>query len=70
MHARFLSEASETGRRMAWMIAIVTVMGAAFGAAVLKFATRTWADAPRGGGIAAAQKRRNPEADASNTRET
>lgn len=40
MHARFLAEADATDVRLHWLICVVTVMGALFGAAVLGIGVR------------------------------
>jgi hypothetical protein len=53
MHARFSAEADATAGRLRLMIAIVTVVAAVFGCVLL----------------GAAQKRRNPAAETSNTRD-
>ncbi len=36
MHARFLAEADATAQRLRWMLVVITVMGAVFGAVVLR----------------------------------
>ncbi len=63
MHARFLAEAEAETGHLAWMIGIVTVMGAAFGVALLSFAGR-----PVENGLA--QNRRKPEVEVSKIRDT
>lgn len=63
MHARFLAEAAAEGSHLTWMIGVVTVMGAVFGAAILSFAARL---GPGPG--EPDQKRRNPEVEVSKTR--
>jgi hypothetical protein len=40
MRARFLAEADATAMRLRWLIALITLTGAAFGAAVLAIAAR------------------------------
>jgi hypothetical protein len=40
MHARLQSEAAATGTSLRWLISIVTVMGAAFGVALLGMSAR------------------------------
>jgi hypothetical protein len=64
MHARFLAETDAAGSHLAWMIGIVTLMGAAFGVAMLNFAGRDPARRNE------AQNRLKPDVEVSNTRET
>lgn len=53
MHARFAAEAEATASRLRLLIGVVTVVAAVFGCVLM----------------GAAQKRRNPEAETSNTRD-
>jgi hypothetical protein len=40
MRARFTADADDTATRLRWLISVVTIMGAAFGAAIMRISAR------------------------------
>lgn len=40
MHARFMTETQEGQEKLRWLVSMITLMGAVFGAAILAFAAR------------------------------